>query len=86
MELETLLLEEKNGVATITLNRPEALNAWNEQMRQELFSTFEYVATHEDIRVVVYTGAGRAFGVGADVKPLSPISPPWRCIATGITC
>lgn len=68
MELETLLLEENKGVATITLNRPDVLNAWNEKMREELFSTFEYVATNEDIRVAVYTGAGRAFGVGADVK------------------
>ena len=68
MNLETLLLDEQEGVATITLNRPDALNAWNEQMRQELFSTFEYVATNEAIRVVIYTGAGRAFGVGADVK------------------
>ncbi len=68
MDLETLLLDEQDRVATITLNRPDVLNAWNEKMRQELFSTFEYVATNEDIRVVIYTGAGRAFGVGADVR------------------
>ena len=68
MELETLLLDEQDGVATITLNRPDVLNAWNEQMRQELFSVFEYVATNEAIRVVIYTGTGRAFCVGADVR------------------
>ncbi|MFB1081416.1 enoyl-CoA hydratase-related protein [Jeotgalibacillus sp. JSM ZJ347] len=67
--METILLEQKNGMATITLNRPEAMNAFNYQMLSELGQTAEALRINPDVRVVVIRGAGdKAFSVGADLK------------------
>ena len=65
-------------VATVTLNRPEVHNAMNEAMRRDLTRCFDSVATDEDVKVVVVTGAGeRAFSAGADIRefvePLVPV-------------
>ena len=69
MKYATLLHEAADGVVTITLNRPEVHNAMNEQMRQELTRCFGDVATSDEARVVVVTGAGdRAFSGGADIR------------------
>jgi 2-(1,2-epoxy-1,2-dihydrophenyl)acetyl-CoA isomerase len=67
MSYETLLVEEKDGVATVLLNRPERLNAYTPQMGEELLDFFRRADDDEDIRVVVMTGAGKAFCAGADV-------------------
>src|SRR6058998_3741235 len=68
MTYETLLYDVADGVATVTLNRPEVHNAMNERMRQELTRCFGEVATSDAVRVVV-TGAGeRAFSAGADIR------------------
>ncbi|MFI6322514.1 enoyl-CoA hydratase-related protein [Nonomuraea sp. NPDC050556] len=56
-----------DGVATITLNRPERLNAFTFTMRGELIEAFDLVDADDDVRVVVVTGAGRAFCAGADL-------------------
>lgn len=56
-----------DGVATITLNRPERLNAFTFTMRSELIEAFDLVDADDDVRVVVVTGAGRAFCAGADL-------------------
>jgi enoyl-CoA hydratase/carnithine racemase len=56
-------------VATVTLNRPDVHNAMNEAMRRDLTRCFDAVATDEDVKVVVVTGAGeRAFSAGADIR------------------
>ncbi len=59
MEYETILLERKDGIATVTLNRPEKLNALNPQMFAELLHAFRKVSEDDESRVLVITGAGR---------------------------
>lgn len=65
---ECIILEKKDGIAIITLNRPEVLNAMNYQLMRELRSALEDVRRDENVRVVVLTGAGRAFCAGEDLK------------------
>jgi enoyl-CoA hydratase/carnithine racemase len=66
-ELETLLYEESGGVAVVTLNRPEALNAFNQAMEHELQQVWKDLRTNDDVRCIVLTGAGdRAFCTGID--------------------
>ncbi|MCK7545806.1 crotonase/enoyl-CoA hydratase family protein [Marinobacter bryozoorum] len=67
-ELETTQYEVKDGIATITLNRPEKLNAYNAKMREELLALFDETDADDNVRVVVITGAGRAFCAGADLS------------------
>ena len=55
-------------VATIVLNRPEALNAWTRQLGDDMLAALEQAAAEPEVRVVVFTGAGRAFSSGADLK------------------
>ena len=64
----TVRLEVADGVATITLDRPEALNALTVPMKRELLAAFRAVARDPEARVVVLTGAGRAFCAGQDLK------------------
>ncbi len=67
MEFETLLYEEKDGVAWITLNRPEVLNAFNSSMQLELADLWRSLRGNENVRVAVLTGAGdKAFCTGID--------------------
>jgi enoyl-CoA hydratase/carnithine racemase len=68
MAYETLLVERRNHVAYVTLNRPDVLNALNTTLRQELKRLFTDVEHDPDVRLVVITGAGRAFCAGADIK------------------
>lgn len=69
MTYETIVWEVAEGVATLTLNRPDVHNAMNERMRTELVDCFGAAAGSEDVRVVVVTGAGgRAFSAGADIR------------------
>ena len=67
MTYETITLEKKGNIATITLNRPEKLNALNLKMGEELLDVFR-VVDQDDARVVIITGAGRAFCAGADIQ------------------
>ncbi|MCF4164539.1 enoyl-CoA hydratase-related protein [Zavarzinia compransoris] len=73
MTYETLLYERRGGVAQITLNRPEVLNALNEPMYRELTLVFDDAAADPGIRAVLLTGAGRAFCSGADLARPRPI-------------
>jgi enoyl-CoA hydratase/carnithine racemase len=66
----TLLYEQANGVATLTLNRPERLNALTFEVYRELTDTFAALRQEKDVRVVVITGAGRAFCSGGDVHDI----------------
>ncbi len=68
MNYETLMLEREGAIATLTLNRPESLNAMTRQMGTELNDAFARVRDDTQARVLVVTGAGRAFCAGEDVK------------------
>jgi enoyl-CoA hydratase/carnithine racemase len=74
---ETILYAVDGQVATITLNRPEVHNAQNDTLRRELYQVFGALATDDDVKVVVITGAGeRAFSAGADIREfVEPASP-----------
>lgn len=65
---KTILFEKDGNVVTLTLNRPQALNAFNTQMYSDLSECWQEVNTNPDIRVVIVTGAGRAFSAGKDLK------------------
>jgi len=71
MSEPVLLLERDAGVATVTLNRPEALNALSRELRREIAHTFRALDADGETRVVILTGAGRAFCAGLDLKELS---------------
>lgn len=65
---ETIDLTVEGGAATILLNRPDSLNAWNEQFGLDLLDAVRAVGDDDGVRAVLVTGAGRAFSSGADLK------------------
>lgn len=65
---DLILTQVAGGVATITLNRPEKLNSFAGDMRERLADALASIATREDVRVLVLTGAGRAFCAGGDIQ------------------
>ena len=65
---DTVILKKEGYVTIITLNRPERLNAFNRQMEEELIEALAGVPEDKDVRVLVLTGAGRAFCSGGDVS------------------
>jgi enoyl-CoA hydratase len=71
MEFKFIVYEKSEGVATITLNRPEALNAFSNDVVEEILRALEDVKSDENVRVIVLTGAGeKAFSAGADIKSM----------------
>ncbi|MDB5716079.1 MAG: enoyl-CoA hydratase [Sphingomonadales bacterium] len=64
---ETILYDVADGIATITLNRPDRLNAFNDTMSQEIIAAFDLTDADDDVRAVIVTGSGRAFCAGADL-------------------
>ena len=70
MELKYILLEKKDGIATITFHRPEALNALNSDVLNDLNAAVDDVAADDAVRVVVFTGEGKSFIAGADLKEM----------------
>jgi 2-(1,2-epoxy-1,2-dihydrophenyl)acetyl-CoA isomerase len=69
-QLETVNLTIAEGVATIELNRPQTLNAWNAQFGADLMAALERCGSDDAIRAVLITGAGRGFSSGADLREL----------------
>src|ERR1039458_5003596 len=70
-QLETVNVRLADGAATVELNRPEVLNAWNRQLGMDLLAALRTIADDDSVRAVVITGAGRAFSSGADLKDVS---------------
>lgn len=70
MSQSTILLEIKEGIATLTLNRPDKLNAFTEPMTGEFAHILNQVEQDKNVRVLVITGAGRGFCSGADITDL----------------
>jgi enoyl-CoA hydratase/carnithine racemase len=67
VECEQILTDIADGILTITMNRPDRLNAWTPTMARELMSAFDRADADDDVRVVIVTGAGRGFCAGADL-------------------
>jgi len=68
MDLSQTRYEIENGIATVKLNRPDKMNAFTPTMRNELIGIFEEAGRDDDVRVIVVTGAGKAFCAGADLS------------------
>jgi enoyl-CoA hydratase/carnithine racemase len=70
---ELVLKTVQDGVATLTLNRPERLNAWTQELERDYFAALGECAASEQVRVIVVTGAGRGFCAGADMQELQTL-------------
>ncbi len=70
-QLETVNVDVAGGVATIELNRPQALNAWNAQLGADLLAALRAATADDAVRALLITGAGRAFSSGADLRDVS---------------
>jgi enoyl-CoA hydratase len=68
--MSLVLVEKRDGVALVTLNRPEAMNALSKALRAQIAETFAALNAAEDVRAIVLTGAGKAFTAGLDLKEL----------------
>jgi len=75
VDLQTLLFSHADGVATLTLNRPQRLNAMNRTMLEEIQRVLDEVENDDAIRVLVVTGAGSAFSSGFDLKEQMEVRP-----------
>src|SRR4051812_36407332 len=75
MTYQHILYEVDQKVATITLNRPDRMNAWTPIMERDVRHAMETAAADENVRVIVLTGAGRAFCAGADMDALKGLDP-----------
>ena len=68
MAFETLLYDEQDGIGYLTLNRPDKLNALSQTLMAELREALEGIEANPDVRVIILTGAGRAFSAGFDIE------------------
>ncbi|CAN2039876.1 Crotonyl-CoA hydratase [Candidatus Magnetomoraceae bacterium gMMP-15] len=76
MSYESIIFKVDEGIATITFNRPKALNALNHQVWMEFSAALDEITANEDIRVLILTGAGeKAFIAGADITELTKCNP-----------
>ena len=71
MKFETILYEVDEGILTITLNRPERLNAFNNRMRDEVISALDAADADDNVKAIIFTGSGRAFCAGADLGQIN---------------
>ena len=75
MSSAVLLVERRDPIVTITLNRPQAMNALSSELRGVLGQTFRDIQKDAAIRIAIVTGAGRAFCAGMDLKELASGAP-----------
>src|SRR5271157_3842537 len=75
MSYEGILFEKKDGIATITLNSPDKLNAISTKMRESLMLASDEVSQDDNVKVVILTGAGRGFCAGFDLSELMNAAP-----------
>ena len=68
MAYEQIIYEVADNIATITLNRPEKLNAFTDLMMSEMIDAFDKADADDNVRAIIVTGAGRAFCAGADLS------------------
>jgi 2-(1,2-epoxy-1,2-dihydrophenyl)acetyl-CoA isomerase len=79
MEMETVIYEKSDGIATVTLNRPERMNAVTPKLCADLKQVLDMIEVDDDVRCVILTGAGRAFSAGGDmetIKEFQTMDPP----------
>ena len=75
MTYQQILYDVSDKIATITLNRPDRMNAWTPVMDRDVRHAMEAAAADDNVRVIVLTGAGRAFCAGADMEALKGLDP-----------
>lgn len=75
MEFENIIYSVDEGIATIKLNRPKALNALNSEINKDIMEAIKLVQADESVRVLIMTGSERAFAAGADVKEMAEATP-----------
>ena len=68
MAYETILYDVNNNILTITLNRPDKLNAFNTKMMREMIDAFDQADADDQVKAIIVTGSGRAFCAGADLS------------------
>ena len=76
MTISALILEKKEGIATLTMNRPQAMNALNRDLANGLYQGFREVNEDDQIKVAILTGAGKAFCGGLDLKEIASLDIP----------
>ncbi len=75
MAFENIIFEKENGIATLTFNRPDAMNALNNQTRSEFKRAMNNAGEDTDIKVIILTGSGKSFVAGSDIKELQSTTP-----------
>ena len=75
MAYENIILEKEENIAVITFNRPEAMNALNNQTRTEFAAAIAEVAADDEIKVLILTGNGKSFVAGSDIKEFNKTTP-----------
>src|ERR1700680_1430715 len=75
VDYQHILYEVSDKIATITLNRPDRMNAWTPIMERDVRDAMTAAAADDNVRVIVLTGAGRAFCAGADMEALKGLDP-----------
>ena len=76
MQWQTILLEKRNGVGLITLNRPKALNALNSELISEVNQALDQLEKDREIGCIVLAGSEKAFAAGADIKEMAQLNFP----------
>jgi enoyl-CoA hydratase/carnithine racemase len=68
VDFEQIIVDVSDNIMTITLNRPDRLNAWTARMADELIAAFDQADADDEVRAVIMTGAGRGYCAGADLE------------------